>query len=105
MGTVVCWHCWRMKTITLLLCMSSLATCDFVGHHEESRSGRQEDGIQGGVDFSGCTTDQETGLGCVEKEETVTSIEKDPILVYTQGYRAVSLYLRNSVQTFSGRSL
>merc|ERR1712243_97395 len=80
---VVCWHCWSMKAITLLLCMNSLATCDFVGHHQESRSGRQEDGIQGGVDFSGCTTDQETGLCCVEKEETVTSIEKDPILECT----------------------
>jgi len=72
-----------MKAITLLLCMSTLATCDFVGHQQEDRSGRQEDGIQGGVDFSGCTTDQETGLCCVEKEETVTSIEKDPILECT----------------------
>merc|ERR1712098_716305 len=80
---VVCWHCWSMKAITLLLCMITLATCDFVGHQQEDRSGRQEDGIQGGVDFSGCTTDQETGLCCVEKEETVTSIEKDPILECT----------------------
>jgi len=72
-----------MKAISLILCMATLATCDFVGHQQEDRSGRQEDGIQGGVDFSGCTTDQETGLCCVEKEETVTSIEKDPILECT----------------------
>ncbi len=40
-------------------------------------------GVSGGVDFSGCQTDPETGLCCVEKEETVTSIQKDPILECT----------------------
>ena len=31
---------------------------------------------QGGVDFSGCINDRETGLCCVEKQETVTTIQK-----------------------------
>ncbi len=39
--------------------------------------------VPGGVDFSGCQTDPDTGLCCVEKEETVTSIQKDPILECT----------------------
>ncbi len=36
-----------------------------------------------GIDFSGCQNDPETGLCCVEKDETVTSIQKDPILECT----------------------
>ena len=58
---------------------------DFVGHShgQEARSGRQETAIQGGIDFSGCVQDSETGLCCVEKEETVTSLEKEPILECT----------------------
>ena len=39
--------------------------------------------LQGGIDFSGCQEDPETGLCCVEKEETVTSLEKEPILECT----------------------
>ena len=39
--------------------------------------------MQGGIDFSGCQEDPETGLCCVEKEETVTSLEKEPILECT----------------------
>merc|ERR1719209_1466444 len=38
---------------------------------------------QAGVDFAGCVTEPETGLCCVEKEETVTSLEKEPILECT----------------------
>ncbi|CAB4054450.1 unnamed protein product [Lepeophtheirus salmonis] len=37
----------------------------------------------GGIDFSGCQTDIETGLCCIEKDETVSSIQKDPILECT----------------------
>eukprot|EP00091_Calanus_sinicus_P002938 TRINITY_DN13081_c0_g1_i1.p1 TRINITY_DN13081_c0_g1~~TRINITY_DN13081_c0_g1_i1.p1 ORF type:complete len:144 (-),score=55.95 TRINITY_DN13081_c0_g1_i1:40-414(-) len=48
-----------------------------------ARVGRQDAGVQGGVDFSGCVTDPDTGLCCVEKEETVTSLEKEPILECT----------------------
>jgi len=51
------------------------------------RSGRQYDGDASadgaGVDFSGCVTDPDTGLCCVDKEETVTSLEKEPILECT----------------------
>ena len=31
------------------------------------RGRQQDDGSAGGVDFSGCVTDQETGLCCVDK--------------------------------------
>jgi hypothetical protein len=49
------------------------------------RSGRQggNSGIQGGVDFSNCQNDPDTGLCCIDKEETVQSIQKDPILECT----------------------
>ena len=52
---------------------------------QASRQGRQNigEGIKGGVDFSGCQTDPETGFCCVEKEETVTTLSKDPILECT----------------------
>ena len=44
---------------------------------QRQRQSRQDAAIiQGGVDFSGCVNDRESGLCCVEKEETVTSIEK-----------------------------
>ena len=37
----------------------------------------------GGIDFSGCTTDPDTGFCCVEVEETVQTIKRDPILECT----------------------
>lgn len=46
------------------------------------RQGRQSQ-PQGAIDFSGCQQDPETGLCCVEREESVTSIQKDPILECT----------------------
>ena len=39
--------------------------------------------MEGGFDFSSCVTDPDTGLCCVDKEETVTSLEKEPILECT----------------------
>jgi len=51
---------------------------------KELRKGRQNGvEVQGGVDFSTCQNDPETGLCCVEKEETVKTIQKDPILECT----------------------
>ena len=53
------------------------------GRRLRNRQGRQDDGEAppvGGVDFSGCVDDPETGLCCVEKEETVKTLQKDPIL-------------------------
>ena len=48
---------------------------------QRARTGRQQtDSTTTGVDFTSCVTDQETGLCCVDKEETVTSLEKEPIL-------------------------
>merc|ERR1719205_425175 len=85
-----------MQVVSLLLASLAFVSADFIGgsgghvhqHDHETglaRSGRQEDGgaVQGGVDFSGCQTDPETGLCCVEREEEVTSIEKEPILECT----------------------
>merc|ERR1711887_111388 len=82
-----------MVTTKLLLAsgLLALASSDFVGHNngrhnhnQRSRSGRQEEEqISGGIDFSGCVTDPDTGLCCVDKEETVTSLEKEPILECT----------------------
>ena len=52
------------------------------GH--EIRNGRQNNlEVQGGVDFSQCKVDQDSGLCCVEKEETVKTLQKDPILECT----------------------
>ena len=78
----------------LLLISSISVNADFVGgrhssnnhNHQLGRSGRQESdagAVSGGIDFSGCVEDPETGLCCVEKEETVTSLEKEPILECT----------------------
>jgi len=81
-----------MVTFRLLAACAlvATATADFVGHSHRSshnqaaRNGRQEDeAVQGGIDFSGCQEDPDTGLCCVEKEETVTSLEKEPILECT----------------------
>merc|ERR1711963_1286109 len=81
-----------MVTSRLLVACVLLAavSADFVchnhrsSHNQASRRGRQqEEAVQGGIDFSGCQEDPETGLCCVEKEETVTSLEKEPILECT----------------------
>ena len=68
----------------------ALAGADFVGHNHRhnhnglARQGRQQDQqVQGGIDFSGCQQDPDTGLCCVEKEEEVTTLEKEPILECT----------------------
>ena len=48
-----------------------------------ARKGRQQNSIPGGVDFSNCVTDPDTGLCCVDKVSEVTSLEKEPILECT----------------------
>merc|ERR1711935_355950 len=87
----------RMRSLTqiaIFLALVSVASADLVrpgrrGRRlgRRQRQGRQEDAaadaVQGGVDFSGCVDDEETGLCCVEKEETITTIQKDPILECT----------------------
>lgn len=35
---------------------------------------------KGGIDFSGCTNDKETGQCCITKESQITGVRKDPIL-------------------------
>merc|ERR1712180_210563 len=77
----------NMKTSWLVFGAALVATvtADFVGHRSQrARSGRQEStAVQGGIDFSGCQEDPDTGLCCVEKEETITSPEKEPVLECT----------------------
>ena len=86
----------RFTQIALLLAVFALASGDLVRHGRRGhrlggprqRQGRQEAKesvakIQGGVNFSGCVIDEETGLCCVEKVETITTVQKDPILECT----------------------
>jgi len=68
-----------MQGHTLLL--SLLVDVSFpqdVGRRESLQRSRRQS--PGGVDFTGCQTEPETGLCCIEKEETVTSLEMAPIL-------------------------
>jgi len=44
-------------------------------------------GVPGGVDFTSCVTDPDTGFCCVDKLEQTTTIEKDPILECTHKNR------------------
>merc|ERR1711997_1126684 len=82
----------RFTQICILLAIVSLAAGDLIrGHGRRGRHGLQQRGRQGrqeeppavGVDFSSCVADPESGLCCVEKEETVTTIEKEPLLECT----------------------
>merc|ERR1712012_108497 len=77
----------KMKVYLRVASCVGLASADFVGLDPEqlARVGRQEDdgAVPGGIDFSGCQEDPETGLCCVEKEEEVTTLKKEPILECT----------------------
>ena len=76
----------------VLLSSLLLVSADFRSHNHQhnrngrqqlSRGGRQEAAVTGGIDFTGCQTDPETGFCCIEKDEVVTSLQKDPILECT----------------------
>jgi len=73
--------------VVVLTTVFGLTSADFVGLDAQqlARVGRQQDdgAVQGGIDFSGCTEDPETGLCCVEKEEEITTLKKEPILECT----------------------
>jgi len=73
--------------VVVVTAVFGLASADFVGLNAQqlARVGRQQDdgAVQGGIDFSGCTEDPETGLCCVEKEEEITTLKKEPILECT----------------------
>merc|ERR1739847_177249 len=86
----------RLTQLAILLAIFSLAAGDLLRHSARrgrggrrlrNRAGRQDDGdvpeVQGGVDFSGCVEDPDSGLCCVEKEETIKTLQKDPILECT----------------------
>lgn len=61
--------------------LASVAVADLASH---GRRGRQETGkIQGGIDFTGCQDDPDTGFCCITKDEEITSLQKDPILECT----------------------
>jgi len=79
-----------MRVATCLLIFIGAAAADFFRGSPSSsrfarrgRQGRQEEAISGGVDFSGCVTDPDTGFCCVDKVSEVTTLEKDPILECT----------------------
>jgi len=92
-----------MKVFLGLAVLVAVASADRINPFSRQRSGRRQfsqsqlapqfaprQGRQGGgeepprsVDFSSCQPDADTGLCCVEKEETVQSIEKEPILECT----------------------
>merc|ERR1711892_1357006 len=61
----------------------SSASLQVQGRNQLDRGGRQVNTDAAGVDFTGCGTDPDTGFCCVEKEETVSSLEKEPILECT----------------------
>ena len=68
--------------------LAGVTAGDFVGHshNQLARGGRQQSApaaVSGGIDFSGCVKDADTGLCCVETEETVQTLQKDPILECT----------------------
>jgi hypothetical protein len=77
----------------ILTLLFAIASADRLGHGRQGRQhglaqrvrqGRQEEpAVQGGVDFSACQPDPDSGLCCVEKIETIQSVEKDPILECT----------------------
>lgn len=72
--------------VFICVALAAIASCVSADFHAHGigRQGRQDDGSTGGaIDFSGCENDPETGLCCVNKEESVTTIKKDPILECT----------------------
>jgi hypothetical protein len=75
-----------MRAFIAVFSLLALAAADTHNHASTGvrRQGRQEGGaVTGGVDFSGCVNDPDTGLCCVEKEETIQTLKKDPILECT----------------------
>jgi len=66
--------------ICLTLCVWQ-NDADLIGHSK--REGRQSDKVQGGIDFTGCTTDPSTGFCCIDKDEEFTTLQKDPVLECT----------------------
>ena len=85
-------------SLIILSCLVIGSWGDKVGFRRRDRNGRrgtpgfrqrQREGRDGhllptgGIDFSGCKTDPDTGFCCVEVEESVTTVKRDPILECT----------------------
>eukprot|EP00095_Tigriopus_kingsejongensis_P000848 snap_masked-scaffold546_size140615-processed-gene-0.15 protein:Tk00848 transcript:snap_masked-scaffold546_size140615-processed-gene-0.15-mRNA-1 annotation:"hypothetical protein" len=70
-----------IKVFVSVLSLLALATADRINPFD--RQGRQGGGQGSGVDFSNCQNDPETGFCCVESEEIVQTLKKDPILECT----------------------
>ena len=69
--------------VAVIALLAGSANADF-NAPRRFRQGRQQDqATPGGVDFSGCQVNPDNGLCCVEKVETVTTLQKDPILECT----------------------
>eukprot|EP00091_Calanus_sinicus_P008639 TRINITY_DN20793_c0_g1_i1.p1 TRINITY_DN20793_c0_g1~~TRINITY_DN20793_c0_g1_i1.p1 ORF type:complete len:138 (-),score=47.78 TRINITY_DN20793_c0_g1_i1:126-491(-) len=77
----------------LLLIMFVVVAKGSILNHPQSRSSlqspqavrksKQVESVSGGIDFTGCVTNQETGLCCIEKTESESSLKKEPILECT----------------------
>ena len=66
----------------LFLAVLNFVDANIASHSDLDKMYHGRSGV-GGVDFSGCIKDPETGLCCVDKKETVSSFEKEPILECT----------------------
>ena len=54
--------------VFLIAGILSACAADRLENSPQARGGRQDDSvISGGIDFSGCVTDPDTGLCCVDK--------------------------------------
>merc|ERR1711970_1227108 len=84
----------RMGQTSVLLSLLVVVTVQgsVFNHHQQRnnpasqevpRRGKQSEIDGTGIDFTGCTTNPETGFCCIEKTESVSSLKKDPILECT----------------------
>uniref|UniRef100_A0A0K2SW06 Uncharacterized protein n=1 Tax=Lepeophtheirus salmonis TaxID=72036 RepID=A0A0K2SW06_LEPSM len=69
-----------MKATLVILSLLSYSIAELISNDEK---GPGELLVPGGIDFSGCVNDPDTGYCCIEKKETISSIQKDPILECT----------------------
>ena len=79
--TELCLYIFQIEW-NFLFQLITVALCAGVSSADLAREGRQKGDtkVQGGIDFTGCQNDPKTGFCCIEKDEEITSLQKDPIL-------------------------
>ena len=78
----------------------ALVSSDFVGHNHNNRhnhnqaprSGRQEEQISGGIDFSGCEEDPDTGLCSCDRLWSVITARLSHLTLLLQVRREMQLH-------------